>query len=439
MSLTVAPVTDAKLAIPLSRLEWYLVVLVMYLASTARIPLLSTAYSSSILMSFARYLGYLVALGLVVSFYQSWIRGLFRVKAIALLVVLSVVSTIWSISPATTLFQGVVLAGMTALGIYIGARFAPDDIRSIVATVTVIIAVVSILAVVLVPGFGGVTEAGWRGVFVHKNLLGQAMACGALAWSVIAIDEPRIRLRALAMFLMCCGMIFLSNSITSAVVLILTLAAFPLVRLASKGSIRALALLLTVAVIVPALIGNSDWVIEPVLRETGRDSTLTGRTDVWSWAVGAICERPIWGYGYSAYWLNPDVARDVARHLYWPPPSAHNGYLDLFLSVGMVGFAIFMISLLSTAKHALAYLRMGKGTYSNIFAAVFILMFVSYNAAESITGVQAGFLWILYVAVSVSVALHTHDPVGSPPESQENIPFPYAPDYPGPKLSDLAP
>lgn len=400
--LSVSPPRD------LTRVEKCLVVFVMYLASTARIPLISSAYENEpgLFLSFLRMLGYLVTFGLIAAFYQSWIRGILKAKAIALLVALSVASVTWSISPATTLMQAVVLTGMTALGIYIGSRFNPNDLLYMVMATTAIIAGMSILAVALDPGFGGVESGGiWRGVFVHKNLLGQTMACGALASAIVSLSQPRLRRLAAGTFLACTFLTFLSNSMTSSTVLVLVLMSIPLLRLASAGSVRAVVVLVALVALAPVLFSNLDRMLGPLLSSIGRDTTLTGRTDVWAAAIEAIGQRPLLGYGHSAFWLNPSVAWKMEVDLYWAPPEAHNGYLDLFLAVGSIGFVIFIFSLIASVRHAFSYMRRSGGKMDSAYPAAFLLFFIIYNSTESITGVQSGFLWILYVAVSVNLAV----------------------------------
>lgn len=394
-----------------TRVERILVVFIMYLASTARIPFLSSASQADtgLYLDIIRLTGYALSVALILAFHQSWLRGLLGVKAIALLMVLSVASVTWSISPNLTFGQAVVLGGMTALGVYIGSRYAPDQVMRMVVITTTIIAVVSILVVTLLPSFGGTYFGMWRGVFVHKNLLGQTMACGALGWALIGLAEAGQRLLAIVMFSVCSTLVVLSNSITSAVVLVLVLAALPLIRFASEGSMRAFGVLAATGIVVPIVITNFDRTMEPLLLEAGRDPSLTGRTRIWASAIDAIRERPLLGYGHSAYWLDADVARRMEQELYWSPPYAHNGYLDLFLSVGVVGFLLFMLSLIASGRNALTYARMSDGNSGSSFPAAFLLFFVLYNSAESITGVQTGYVWILYVAVSVSLAMTVQD------------------------------
>jgi O-antigen ligase len=73
------------------------------------------------------------------------------------------------------------------------------------------------------------------------------------------------------------------------------------------------------------------------------DPTFTGRTDIWRFVIAHIAERPFTGYGFSTFWLTEDVVygfKDVG----WVSSvsTAHNGYLDLALQLGIPG-AFLMI------------------------------------------------------------------------------------------------
>ena len=89
------------------------------------------------------------------------------------------------------------------------------------------------------------------------------------------------------------------------------------------------------------------------------DASLTGRLELWRFAVHAASERPWLGHGYGAFW-DVGAARDPLSRL--EPGSwlgdietgtinqAHNGYLELWLEMGLpaaiwtVGVALMTIA-----------------------------------------------------------------------------------------------
>jgi O-antigen ligase len=71
----------------------------------------------------------------------------------------------------------------------------------------------------------------------------------------------------------------------------------------------------------------------------GRDvGTLTGRTDIWSFVIQQIKDRPILGYGYE---VSGAIFQSVYFPVWWGPwdlgphSSLHNGYLDHAVGVGI--------------------------------------------------------------------------------------------------------
>jgi O-antigen ligase len=70
----------------------------------------------------------------------------------------------------------------------------------------------------------------------------------------------------------------------------------------------------------------------------GKDPSLTGRTEIWAWAIFNIHLKPLLGWGYLAFWTrqNP-AAMQIADALHWEAPQAHNGLLEMLLFVGLVG------------------------------------------------------------------------------------------------------
>jgi exopolysaccharide production protein ExoQ len=80
-----------------------------------------------------------------------------------------------------------------------------------------------------------------------------------------------------------------------------------------------------------------------VLELLGKDPTLTGRTELWEYVTGFISERPVLGWGLTAFWstANP-LADEVSSALGWTVPEAHNGLLEMLLEVGVVGTGFFL-------------------------------------------------------------------------------------------------
>jgi O-antigen ligase len=73
----------------------------------------------------------------------------------------------------------------------------------------------------------------------------------------------------------------------------------------------------------------------------GRDSTLTGRTELWE-RLGTMIVEPLFGAGFDSFWLGERLDRLWAVY-WWQPRQAHNGYLEVFLNLGWVGIALLVL------------------------------------------------------------------------------------------------
>ena len=81
------------------------------------------------------------------------------------------------------------------------------------------------------------------------------------------------------------------------------------------------------------LIDGSDLV-----QAMGRDSTLTGRTELWG-RVLQLRVDPLFGAGFESFWLGTRL--DTLWSMYWwHPNQAHNGYLEVFLNLGWIGLIL---------------------------------------------------------------------------------------------------
>jgi O-antigen ligase len=74
------------------------------------------------------------------------------------------------------------------------------------------------------------------------------------------------------------------------------------------------------------------------------DSTFTGRTDIWTFAVQALQLRLPTGYGFSAFWGSSSI-QNLPEGKEWAAfaSHSHNGYLDAALGMGLPGLALLIL------------------------------------------------------------------------------------------------
>lgn len=319
----------------------------------------------------------------------------------------AVVSTGWSSAPSLTLRRSVLLLAATAFGVYLATRYSPTQLADLLAWVLAALALLSFLTVFVAPAYGlehGFHEGAWRGVFAQKNRLGLAMVLGTTVWLMRLLygrGRPIVNLVWLGLLAV---VLVRSDSKSSLAVLATMVALLVLVRVMQGGSILVGVVLIGVGVVVPAV---AVWVLrnyESVLAGIGRDPTLTGRTDYWAQAWLAIERRPLLGHGYAAFWRGSDgPSADFVVAIGENPTHAHNGLLDLWLILGLVGVLLFLGSLGLNLLRAAARLA-DRPEIGGALPFVFLAFLVATNLTESDIMVYNSLVWMLYAAFTFQLA-----------------------------------
>ena len=78
----------------------------------------------------------------------------------------------------------------------------------------------------------------------------------------------------------------------------------------------------------------------------GRNSTLSGRTILWARLL-EVHINPILGTGFESFWLGKRLDQ-LEGIFFFIPNEAHNGYLEVYLNLGLVGLLIVIALLIAT-------------------------------------------------------------------------------------------
>jgi exopolysaccharide production protein ExoQ len=90
----------------------------------------------------------------------------------------------------------------------------------------------------------------------------------------------------------------------------------------------------------------------------GRGSNLTGRTELWAHCL-EFQSNPIFGAGFDSFWLGERRERIAAFYNHWSPGGSHNGYLETYLNLGLIGLCILIGLLIAT------FWRIRRGLFRN--------------------------------------------------------------------------
>ena len=311
------------------------------------------------------------------------------------------ISAIWSIDPGVTVRRVVAVGATTLLGVYLAARY--DDLGRLrmLAWCFCLIALSSLAFAVAIPRVGVTSEihvGAWRGIFPQKNALGQVMVYGSAVLMVLTLVDPVHRRKTLAGLLLCIALVLLSTSVTSLIGLVLVLALTAAVTLLFRHP--GLAVLAIYVSVLGAVGLTIALLTDPaaVFDLFGRDPTLTGRTDIWEPLWEMVRDRFWLGYGYGVFWEDPEgPAWYVRRAVQWNVPSAHNGWVELWLDVGLVGLAIFMAMFIVAVYRTVSRLRIGVADVS-LWPLLLLSLFLVFSFSESSILRHNDLVWVMYVA-----------------------------------------
>lgn len=357
-------------------------------------------YEGDALTRFLLLMGYAVVLVLLLKRPAFLWRGFLRGVPIWLLLFWAFLSLTWSTAPEVTLRKvGAVL--LTSLyGVYLAFRFTPESFHRLLGTTLVLVLSLSLAFVVLLPEWGLMGyphEGAWRGIFVHKNVLGRFAALGVLVFLALLMAPGSKTMWLTGLFLSAVILVGARSATSLVLATAMVLVALGL-GIASPHR-RLWPILLLLGVLLGggwgmALSMNYDVLLEAL----GKDATLTGRIPLWLTLIPFIQERTWTGYGFGGFWLGwQGPSAYVWSFVGWDPPQAHNGYLDLWLDLGLVGLLLGLWLLLHlvlvSVQHYLAE-GFSPRTLFQVGLATFLIVF---NFSESNFLRANNLYWLLFV------------------------------------------
>lgn len=323
---------------------------------------------------------------------------------ILLLPALTIASSLWSIDPLLTLRRSSFFTLSTIMSIYLGERFTIEEFADIFAEAQCWLVFGSVAMFLVLPAkvLDPSHVGAWKGLTIHKNVFGESMAVAVLLLMLAQLKGHRV-LRAV--FLAASVLLlYLAHSITPTLACGIVILLIPVLRHVSRLRIQERIVAYTLfggtALLTIFLVANYSDDLLPLL---GKDSTLSGRAQLWSLVMDAIWKRPILGYGYEAFWQGfKGDSRGVLEATGWLVPMAHNGYLDLWLSVGLVGMGAYFLLFFRAMRMALKHLRYDRRTVA-AWPVAYLCFFALHNTAESTLLTRTTFEFLIFVTVFVSL------------------------------------
>ena len=243
------------------------------------------------------------------------------------------------------------------------------------------------------------TRLMWTGVTSHKNTL--AIYCTISLLTIFAVILERRNMKIcknknifrFILFLMICLILVGGGEAYPSATAIATVPVgiifFFLVRkigISSVGKKKTSAILLFTIVVV--VIGFQFILNTVVVGLLGRDLTFTGRDIIWRGLIAIGRERPMLGSGFGSFWMRPIFGVN----------QAHNGFINIFLQLGLVGLAITVFFIIDSYNN----LWYGNDNETAYRLALFLVVLVQ-NISEATLLQSNSSVWIVFLFISLNV------------------------------------
>jgi len=336
----------------------------------------------------------------------------------------AIISVLWSQDPILTIRRSVTLLLATLYGLFLAVRYPPLTVLRLLGSAMIVILSASLISVVLGAPWATIDRyypGSWNGVMYHKNALGRLSVLALIVFGVLFQQTTRLwrigwAVAALAGLLLIIG----SQSVSAIVVLgLVVIAGLMLVlinTLSHQQQLQVAALSLGTAMPVGSLMWFFSAEIAAFLN---RDLTLTGRFPLWQTLWPIAWKQSLLGYGFGAFWLDSGrmIELDIAlmRQRFWWALHAHNGYLDIWLEVGLIGLVLTCILLIVALWRSLIMIQKKQAGSYLYFVCLFIIFLLLYNLSEATlleSSLAKAIFWILLSWSYFSVTQHTDEQNG---------------------------
>ncbi|MBE8999435.1 MULTISPECIES: O-antigen ligase [unclassified Nostoc] len=349
---------------------------------------------------------YLILFYFLLLYWKGFLYVITKSPLQFLLITIVIFSLLWSgdLSSSLTYMRG--LIRLYFLAIYLAMRYSLREQMRLIAWALGTSALLSMIFSALIPGYIHQSPeliGMWSGIYGHKNELGYMMAWSVGVFLHLALSSNRYRWLMWGICGISICLIILSRSTTSLTIILTMILLLPVYKSFQKTNYKLQVILITstlmLLIIGLILLINN---IDTVVGTSGKDLTFNGRSDLWELVMSKIWERPWLGYGFSGFWTSTSASN--LRATYDWASNAHNGFLELLLELGFLGFLIFaagffrffamaLTRIISVAKKPEDYWPMQM---------LIIIVIVNFSEARLLT---PSWNWLMYVTTSLSLTL----------------------------------
>ena len=150
-------------------------------------------------------------------------------------------------------------------------------------------------------------------------------------------------------------------------------------------------------------VAGGDTTLGSFVDLTGHSETFWGRTVLWKEVIDRV-PNPLLGAGYETFWIG-DRMEQLWDLYWWHPNEAHNGFVGVYASIGLVGVAL-VVAVIAQAYRRLfrSYIHAYENEYVRIGLAL-LTAAILYNITEyAYLGLANMWFIILLLSIRLSSA-----------------------------------
>lgn len=347
----------------------------------------------------------LLRMGLMTDYVRLWKQN----WLVIVFILIAFLSLLWSVFFSASLYRAAALLFSSLIGAYIGTRYSLQELLETLFQFGTLLLIICFVLALFLPVAGRMDwepyNGAWRGLFWHKNQFGSLAALFTLVFLVRTLaglgkKDGEVSL-SFVFYLFSCVLVYLSESVAGyflvLIMSIATLLAF--IWLKTRHRLRALhyyGFLGIAAIMAMLLFLNLDLVFGLFNRNT----SLTGRLPLWDYLITDIFAQSPWlGHGFGALWSDGAFRIATSDAVNWNLPVAigDNGFLDILLHVGLVGFIPFVGVLLTLARHAIKFIGENP-SIEGFFPLLLLIYAIIANISFSLFLETETFVWLVMIA-----------------------------------------
>ncbi len=319
-------------------------------------------------------------------------------------------SIIWSVYWEISLYRWLILSFTIIAGGYIGLKYDIKKIIELLSVFGIYILLISTILVFFVPRLGVTNyytiQGAWQGVFWQKNHMGLIAAFFNILFLINMFDSWQFNRKHTLywgmLYLFSLFFVYQTDSVAAYLATIFLHGEISIAFLYLKfrkyiRSSHYLTFFVLSIFVSLVLFKNMD----SIFGIFNRNTSLTGRVPMWSHLFGTyFSKRPYWGYGFNAFWYleSHEVELQHAVGYLDPIIIADNGFIDILINTGCIGFILFLIFYFvawwRSARHAIIA-RDIKGMFPLILMSFTLIANISWSLIFE----NEGFFMLLMISI----------------------------------------